>query len=135
MAHSSTIFSQLLQLVSKHDFKRIEEKGFKTGRKARSLTRWSQFVAMMFAHLSGRSSLRDIPSQLGAHEFRPDTLNSASALSARLANFGLKALPAIEALHVTWKRCNASVACSAFSTQAHPLGRYQLHPQVFKDIR
>ncbi len=66
MVRSSTIFSQLLQLVSKHDFKRIEEEEFKTGRKARSLTRWSQFVAMMFAHLSGRSSLRDIVSQLGA---------------------------------------------------------------------
>jgi hypothetical protein len=70
MAHSSTMLSQLLQLVSKHDFKRIEEKGFKTGRKARCLTRWVQFVAMMFAHLSGRSSLRDITSQLGAQAFR-----------------------------------------------------------------
>jgi hypothetical protein len=43
MAHSSTIFSQLLQLVSKHDFKRIEDQGFKTRRKARSLTRWGHY--------------------------------------------------------------------------------------------
>jgi putative transposase len=70
MAHSSTIFSQLLQLVSKHDFKRIEAQGFKAGRKARSLTRWGQFVAMTFAHLSGRSSLRDIASQLEAQAHR-----------------------------------------------------------------
>ena len=70
MAHSSTILSQLLQLVSRHDFKRIEEEGFKPGRKARSLTRWSQFVAMMFAHLTARSSLRDITSQLGAQARR-----------------------------------------------------------------
>jgi putative transposase len=70
MAHSSTIFSQLLQLVSKHYFKRIEQEGFKPGRKPRSLTRWGQFVAMMFAHLSGRSSLRDIASQLGAQARR-----------------------------------------------------------------
>ena len=27
MAHSSTILSQLLQLVSRHDFRRIEERG------------------------------------------------------------------------------------------------------------
>jgi hypothetical protein len=66
MAHSSTILSQLLQLVSRHDFRRIEKEGFKPGRKPRSLTRWDQFVAMMFAHLTGRSSLRDIASQLGA---------------------------------------------------------------------
>jgi putative transposase len=70
MAHSTTIFSQLLQLVSKHDFKRIEQAGFKLGRKPRSLTRWGQFVAMMFAHVSGRSSLRDIASQLGAQARR-----------------------------------------------------------------
>jgi len=70
MAHSTTIFSQLLQLVSKHDFKRIEQEGFKPGRKPRSLTRWGQFVAMMFAHLTARSSLRDIASQLGAQARR-----------------------------------------------------------------
>ncbi len=70
MAHSSTIFSQLLQLVSRHDFNRIEEEGFKPGRKPRTLTRWTQFVAMMFAHLSGSSSLRDIASQLGAQARR-----------------------------------------------------------------
>jgi len=70
MAHSSTIFSQLLQLVSRHDFRRIEEEGFQLGRKPRSLTRWGQFVAMMFAHLTARSSLRDIASQLGAQTLR-----------------------------------------------------------------
>ena len=70
MAHSSTIFSQLLQLVSRHDFIRLEKEGFKFGRKPRSLTRWSQFVAMMFAHISGRTSLRDIASQLGTQTRR-----------------------------------------------------------------
>jgi putative transposase len=70
MAHSSTIFSQLLQLVSRHDFRRIEEEGFKLGRKPRSLTRWGQFLAMMFAHLTARSSLRDIASQFGAQTRR-----------------------------------------------------------------
>lgn len=69
MAHSSTIFSQLLQLVSRHNFNHIEE-GFKPGRKPRSLSRWTQFVAMMFAHVSGRSSLRDIASQLGVQARR-----------------------------------------------------------------
>ena len=86
MARSSTIFSQLLQLVSKHDFKRIEEEGFKTGRKARSLTRWSQFVAMMFAHLSGRSSLRDIASQLGAQALRLYHLGVRAAKRSTLAD-------------------------------------------------
>ena len=70
MAHSSTIFSQLLQLVSRHDFMRLKKEGFKFGHKPRCLTRWGQFVAMMFAHLSGRTSLRDIASQLGAQACR-----------------------------------------------------------------
>lgn len=70
MAHSSTILSQLLQLVSRHDFKTVEENGFRPDRKFRTLTRWNQFVAMMFAHIAGRASLRDITSQLQAHARR-----------------------------------------------------------------
>jgi hypothetical protein len=70
MAHNSTILSQLLQLVSRHDFKTVEENGFRPERKLRSLTRWNQFVAMMFAHIAGRSSLRDIASQLQAQARR-----------------------------------------------------------------
>jgi len=70
MAHSSTIFSQLLQLVSRHDFIQLEKEGFKFGHKPRSLTRWGQCIAMMFAHLSGMTSLRDTASQLGAQTRR-----------------------------------------------------------------
>jgi hypothetical protein len=70
MAHSSTILCQLLQLISKHDFKTVEENGFRPERKLRSLTRWNQFVAMMFAHIAGRSSLRDITSQFQAQARR-----------------------------------------------------------------
>jgi hypothetical protein len=32
-----------------------------------------------------------------------------------------KALPGIEALHVAWKKCNASVVCNTLSTQIHSL--------------
>ena len=63
MAHSNTIFHQLLQLLDKHDFRRIEQNGFKPKRKYRTLSRWGQFVVMMFAQITGRSSLRDIVHQ------------------------------------------------------------------------
>ena len=65
VAHNSTIFEQLLKLVPRHDFERLANKR-ETGRKARKLTRWGQFVAMGMAQLSGRCSLRDIVSNLSA---------------------------------------------------------------------
>ena len=65
VAHDSTIFEHLLKLVPRHDFERLANKR-ETGRKARKLTRWGQFVAMGMAQLSGRCSLRDIASNLSA---------------------------------------------------------------------
>ena len=41
MGHINTIFSQLLQLVDRHDFRRIEQKGYQPGRKYRTLGRWN----------------------------------------------------------------------------------------------
>ena len=59
MAHHNTILSQILRLVPRHDFKRLE---FEHDGKRRSdaMSRWSQFVSMAIAQLCGRSSLRDI---------------------------------------------------------------------------
>ena len=65
MAHNSTIFSQLLKLVPRHEFEGLAEK-HRSGRMARSMTRWSQFVAMAMGQLAGRCSLRDIVSNLDA---------------------------------------------------------------------
>ena len=60
MAHSNTVFHQLLHLLDRHDFRKIEQNGFRPKRKYRTLNRWGQFVVMMFAQITGRSSLRDI---------------------------------------------------------------------------
>ena len=65
MAHNSTIFGQLLKLVPRHEFERLAAE-HKSGRMARKMTRWSQFVAMGMAQLAGRASLRDIVSNLSA---------------------------------------------------------------------
>jgi len=67
MAHSNTVFRQLLQLLDRNEFARTERKGFRPKRRYRTLDRSGQFVAMMFAHLTHRSSLRDISSQLAPH--------------------------------------------------------------------
>ena len=67
MAHSNTIFRQVLQLLNRHDFCRIEKNGFQPKRRYRTLDRWSQFVAMMFAQITGRCSLRDIVQHFQFH--------------------------------------------------------------------
>ena len=65
MTHNNTVFAQLFKLVPRHEFERLARE-HRSGRKARKLTRWSQFVAMGMAQLAGRSSLRDIVSNLSA---------------------------------------------------------------------
>jgi len=65
MAHSSTIFSQLLKLTDRHDFSKITTGGSQPNRKLRTLKRSNQFVAMKFARNNVRSSLQDIDSHFG----------------------------------------------------------------------
>jgi Transposase DDE domain/Domain of unknown function (DUF4372) len=58
MAHCNTIFHQMLKLIPRHDFAKLEtEHG--TGRKARSFTRWSQLVHLLSMQLTARASLGD----------------------------------------------------------------------------
>ena len=63
MTHVNTIFSQLLQLVDRHDFRRIEKEGYQPVPKYRTLGRWEQFVVMMSAQIATRCGLRDIVNQ------------------------------------------------------------------------
>ena len=89
MAHHNTIFRQLLQLVDRHVFNRIERQSFKNGRRCSRLNRWQQFTAMMFAQLGGLCSLRDVTQQfegqsrrlyhLGLRAVRRSTLADANA--------------------------------------------------------
>ena len=59
MSHSNTILSQLLKFVPRHEFESLA-KSHHSGRACRSASRWSQFVCLATAQLSGRNSLRDI---------------------------------------------------------------------------
>ncbi len=69
MSHNSTVFAQLLKLISRHEFETLA-KEHHTGRAFRKNSRWSQFVAMMMGQLSGRNSLRDMVDNLGAQAHR-----------------------------------------------------------------
>lgn len=59
MAYCNTILSQILRFVSRHEFESLANRHH-SGRAFRTATRWSQFVTMAMAQLSGRISLRDI---------------------------------------------------------------------------
>ena len=67
MAHHNTVFSQLLKLLPRHEFESVA-KQYHKGRTLRKMTRWAQFVALSLAQLTGRSSLRDIESNLSAQQ-------------------------------------------------------------------
>jgi len=64
MSHHNTVFSQLLKLIPRHEFETLSNQHH-SGRSFRTATRWSQFISMAMAQLSGRNSLRDIANNWG----------------------------------------------------------------------
>lgn len=69
MAFHSTVFSQFLKLVPRHEFERLVRR-HDSGRALRKISRWEQFVALTMGQLSGRDSLRDIIANLQAQASR-----------------------------------------------------------------
>ena len=69
MAHSNTIFHQLIQLIDRHDFRKLENQ-YRPKRKYRSLDRWNQLCVMLFAQITHRSSLRSIVEHFRFHAKR-----------------------------------------------------------------
>ncbi|MGV0033892.1 MAG: DUF4372 domain-containing protein [Candidatus Azotimanducaceae bacterium WSBS_2022_MAG_OTU7] len=54
MGHHNTAFSQLLKLIPRHEFETLA-KQHHCGRSFRKASRWSQFVTLSLAQLTGRS--------------------------------------------------------------------------------
>ena len=84
MAHHNTVFSQLLKLISRHEFESLA-KQHHSGRSFRTASRWSQFVTMAMAQLSGRDSLRDIAENISAQAHRLYHLGSAKLSRSNLS--------------------------------------------------
>lgn len=84
MAHHNTVFAQLLKLVSRHEFEQ-QAKQHHEGRKLRKTSRWSQFVSLMAGQLAGRSSLRDIESNMKAQAQRLYHLGATPVARSSLA--------------------------------------------------
>jgi hypothetical protein len=66
MNRGQTVFAQLLEFVSHNDFYRFVKR-YEGDRRVRNFSCWEQFLAMAFAQLTRRESLRDIEVSLAAH--------------------------------------------------------------------
>ena len=84
MAHSNTVLSQILKFVPRHEFVKLE-KAHDGKRRKGAMTRWTQFVAMTCAQLTGRSSLRDIESTMSSQKALYYHLGSGSVKRSTLA--------------------------------------------------
>ena len=84
MADSSTVLSQLLVHIDRHEFDQMATRHHQ-GQKFRSYNRWSQFLAMLMGQLSGRKSLRDITGNLKAQSKRLYHLGMKPTATATLA--------------------------------------------------
>lgn len=84
MSHHSTIFAQILALVPRHEFASLAKKHDR-GVRGDAMSRWTQFVAMATAQLSGRTSLRDIESTLESQKHLRYHLGSGSVRRASLS--------------------------------------------------
>ena len=84
MSHSNTILSQLLKFVPRHEFESLA-KTHHSGRAFRSASRWSQFVCLAMAQLSGRNSLRDIVENMSAQVHRLYHLGSTRLTRSTLS--------------------------------------------------
>jgi hypothetical protein len=87
MAHCSTVLSQIVRIFPRHEFQALASKHH-VGQKFRSFSRWSQFVSMLTAQLTDRSSLRDV-------------VDNLSVQSSKLYHLGIKAFS-----RATLARCN-----------------------------
>ena len=67
MAHNNTVMGQMLQFLPRHVFEHQVETHAWQGPKPRKLSYWSQLVAMIYAQLSGKKSLRDLVFSLARH--------------------------------------------------------------------
>jgi putative transposase len=84
LSHHNTVYAQLLKFISRHEFETLAKQHHQ-GRTLRKISRWSQFIALGFAQLSGRNSLRDIVSNLGAQMNKLYHLGTSSVSRSSLA--------------------------------------------------
>lgn len=84
MAHCNTILSQMLKIVPRHEFETLANEHH-SGRAFRTASRWSQFVSLAIAQITGRVSLRDIVECISTQTHRLYHLGSAKLTRSNLS--------------------------------------------------
>ncbi len=85
MAHNNTVLSQMLQLLPRHVLEHQVETHSWQGPRPRKLSYWSQLVAMLYAQLSAKKSLRDLVFSLDRHRQKLYHLGLTPARRSTLA--------------------------------------------------
>jgi len=65
MKHHNSVFQQLLKVIPRHQFQKVVDR-HNGDHRVRKLSCWTQLVAMMFAQLAGRVSIRDLVENFNA---------------------------------------------------------------------
>lgn len=84
MAYCNTVLNQIASFFPRHDFEKLANR-YHQGQKFRSFNRWSQFLAMTIAQLTGRKSLRDLVGNIAAQGKRIYHLGMKPTSRATLA--------------------------------------------------
>jgi len=116
MSHHNTVFSQILKLVPRHEFEVLAKVHHK-GRSFRTASRWSQFVCLSMAQLTGRNSLRDMIENISAQAHRLYHLGSTKLSRSNLSRINEdKPYTLYEALfNKLLKRCQRHVPGHQFT--------------------
>ena len=83
MAYNSSVLSQLLKLLPRHEFEK-QANGCDGKRRSDAMSRWSQFVALSIGQLAGRRSLRDIEATVRSQRHHHYHLGSQSISKSAL---------------------------------------------------
>ena len=103
MVSHSSLFSQVLTLVNRHQFQR-RVKECKAEKGAKGFSCWTQFVSMMFAQLAQAKSLREI-------------IDGLACCEAKLNHLGLSQGPKRSTLcFANAKRVPLRAVCGSFFT-------------------
>jgi len=107
LGHHNTVYSQILKMVPRHEFAGTAKKHDGHRRKD-AMSRWTQFIAMSTAQLTGRSSLRDIESALASQKHLRYHLSSGTVKRTTLsrANQTLDSRFYEELFAKLYARCN-----------------------------
>ena len=86
MGHINTVLGQMLQLLPRHVLEHQVETHSWRGPSPRKLSYWSQLVAMLYAQLSAKKSLRDLVFSLDRHRQKLYHLGLTPAKRSTLAD-------------------------------------------------